>query len=77
MVTVTPAGADRVRVDGWVAPGGGVTVELRIVDQTLTVIADADGRFVIEDVPHGLAQFIVRPPQGAGHPPVITPSIEL
>ncbi|MDT4927672.1 MAG: hypothetical protein QOF92_539 [Pseudonocardiales bacterium] len=77
MVTITPAGADRVRIDGWAAPGGGVTVELRIVDETLTVTADADGRFVFEDVPHGLAQFIVRPPEGAGHPAVITPSIEL
>jgi ABC-type Na+ efflux pump permease subunit len=43
MVTITPAGADRVRIDGWAAPGGGVTVELRIVDETLTVTADADG----------------------------------
>lgn len=77
MVTITSMGADRVRVDGWAAPGGGVTVELRIVDRTLTVTADADGRFVFEDVPHGLAQFIVRPPEGVSHPPVITPSIEL
>lgn len=77
MVTITSTGADRVRVDGWAAPGGGVTVELRIVDRTLTATADADGRFVFEDVPHGLAQFIVRPPEGVSHPPVITPSIEL
>jgi hypothetical protein len=77
MVTVAPSGPDRVRVDGWVAPGGGVTVELRIVDRTLRVIADSDGRFVFDDVPHGLAQFIVRPPAGTGLPSVITPSIEL
>lgn len=77
MVTITATGADRVRVDGWAAPGGGVTIELRIVDRTLTATADGDGRFVFDDVPHGLAQFIVRPPEGVGHPPVITPSIEL
>ena len=29
MVTITPSGPDRVRIDGWVAPGGGVVVELR------------------------------------------------
>jgi hypothetical protein len=76
MVTVTPSGQDRVRVDGWVAPGGGVTVELRIVDRTLSTTADSDGRFVFDDVPHGLGQFIVRPTQ-SGQPSVITPSIEL
>lgn len=76
MVTITPAAPDRVRIDGWVAPGGGVQVELRIVHETLTTTADADGRFVFEDVPRGLAQFTLRAPNGADHP-VITPSIEI
>ena len=77
MVTITPAGADRVRLDGWAAPGGGVHVELRLAGETRTTTADSDGRFVFEDVPRGLAQFVVRPPDGVGHPPVVTPSIEL
>ena len=29
MITMTALSADRVRVDGWIAPGGGVDVELR------------------------------------------------
>ena len=77
MVTISPAGVDRVRLDGWVAPGGGVTVELRTRRETRSVTADADGRFVFEDVPRGLAQFIVRHPSGSTLPPVLTPSIEL
>ena len=75
MVTITLIAADRVRIDGWIAPGDGVLVELRIVHETRTATADADGRFVFDDVPRGLAQFTLRAPQGAG--PVITPSIEI
>jgi hypothetical protein len=74
MVTITPSGPDHVRVDGWIAPGGGVGVELRIVDDLLRTEADDDGRFVFENVPHGLAQFFLR---RAGEQPVVTPSITL
>jgi hypothetical protein len=77
MVTITPSTADRVRIDGWVAPGGGVSVELRLVDDRLATTADADGRFVFEDVPRGLAQFVLRMPGTSPHPPVVTPSITL
>jgi hypothetical protein len=77
MVTITPVNADRVRIDGWVAPGGDVVVELRIVHDTLVVTADSDGRFVFDDVAHGLVQFLIRPPEGVGHPPVVTPSIQI
>jgi hypothetical protein len=77
MVTITPSGPDRVRLDGWVAPGGGVAVELRVVGGALHAVADADGRFVFDDVPRGLAQFVLRPPDPGAHPAVITPSIEL
>ena len=77
MITVTPTSADRVRIDGWIAPGGGVAVELRGVDGSRQTTADADGRFVFEDVAKGLAQFVLRPPgDGAGRP-VVTPSIEI
>ena len=76
MITVTPLSADLVRVDGWVAPGGGVGVELRTGDEVLTTTADPDGRFVFEEVPRGYARFVLRPPTGGAHP-VVTPSIEL
>jgi hypothetical protein len=77
MVTIRPIGAQRVRIDGWAAPGAGLGVELRIVGGLLRTEADSDGRFVFEDVPRGLAQFVLRAPQEALRPPVITPSIEL
>ncbi len=77
MVTISPSGPDRVRIDGWVAPGGGVGVELRVVGDRLHTVADADGRFVFDDVPRGLAQFVLRAPVEGVHPPVITPSLEL
>jgi hypothetical protein len=77
MVTITLTSADRVRIDGWAAPGEGVEVELRIVGTALHTTADADGRFVFDGVPRGLAQFILRPPAGSAQAPVITPSIEI
>ncbi len=43
-------------------PGRGVDVELRIGDGRSRTTADDDGRFVFEDVPHGLARFVLRPP---------------
>jgi hypothetical protein len=77
MVTITPMSADRVRVDGWAAPGAGVQVELRLVGGSEHTVADDDGRFVFDDVPRGLAQFLLRPPPGDAHSPVVTPSIEI
>jgi hypothetical protein len=77
MVTIAPDGPDRVRIDGWIAPGGNVTVELRTEEGRRQVVADADGRFVFTDVPHGLAQFVLRAPGEPAAAPVVTPSIEL
>lgn len=76
MVTITPTSPDRARIDGWVAPGGGVRVELRVIDRSLDAIADGDGRFVFDDVPRGLVQFVLRAPTGDAKP-VVTPSIEI
>lgn len=78
MITVTPAGVERVRIDGWAAPGAGLLVELRIVGDRLQTTADADGRFVFDDVPKGLAQFLLRPPSGSGEATaVVTPSMQI
>jgi hypothetical protein len=76
MVTVSVSSGDRVRIDGWAAPGAGLAVELRVGEQTLHAIADDDGRFVFDDVARGLAQFVLRP-SPAGARPVVTPSIEI
>jgi hypothetical protein len=77
MVTITRTSADRVRVDGWVAPGMPVSVELRVVDNTLSTSADDDGRFVFVDVPRGFGQFLLHPPRETDQSTVITPSIEM
>jgi hypothetical protein len=67
--------ADRVRIDGWIAPGAGVTVELRVAGEQRSTTADEDGRFVFDDVPQGLAQFVLRAPSDAR--PVVTPPIQI
>lgn len=77
MVTITSAGVDRVRIDGWVDPGAGIDIELRLPSESVHTVADADGRFVFDDVPRGLAQFVLRRDGSAGRRAVFTPSIEL
>jgi hypothetical protein len=77
MVTITQLSADRVRIDGWVAPGAGVTVELRLVDANRQTTADEDGRFVFDDIPSGMAQFVVRSAGEESQSVVITPALEL
>jgi len=76
MITISPLSAELARIDGWVAPGGGATVELRTANERMERTADADGRFVFENAPRGLGQFVVRLSGTDPHPPVITPSIE-
>jgi hypothetical protein len=39
--------------------------------------ADEDGRFVFEEVPRGLAQFLLRPAAGGAQSLVITPAITI
>ena len=73
-IAASQVDSDTVRIDGWSAPGGGTQVELRLQTETRTTVADEDGRFVFDGVPHGMAQFLLRPPDGT---PVITPSLQL
>ncbi|MGX7681128.1 carboxypeptidase regulatory-like domain-containing protein [Jatrophihabitans sp. DSM 45814] len=77
MVTVTAAGPDRVRIDGWCAPGSGVSVELRQVSASVELQADEDGRFVFDDISHGLTRFVIRAPEPSNRAPVITPAVEI
>jgi hypothetical protein len=76
MITISQVSADRVRIDGWIAPGAHAQVDLRLEDGVSSQTADADGRFVFDDVTRGLAQFVVRTDGDEGRP-VITPSIEI
>lgn len=59
MIRVSPAGYDRVRVDGWIAPPLGYSVELRTRSSSLTTDADDQGRFAFAELPHGLIQLVV------------------
>ena len=78
MVTITPLSAVAVRLDGWIAPGGPIEIELRLRSGSRHTTADEDGRFSFDDVPRELAQFVVRP-SDANSPSstVVTPSLEL
>jgi hypothetical protein len=81
LLRVADAGDDRVRLDGWLAPATSAEVVLRSPGGAAdrTVGTDVEGRFVVEGLPHGLVQLVVRPgatsDPGAG--PVVTPTFEL
>ncbi|MGN6605574.1 MAG: carboxypeptidase regulatory-like domain-containing protein [Jatrophihabitans sp.] len=77
MVTISPESAETVRIDGWIAPGAGVAVELRGSGQTLHTVADEDGRFVLDGVARGMVQLVLRPPAETGLSAVVTPSLEV
>ncbi|MGI3781999.1 MAG: hypothetical protein ACRYG2_14620, partial [Janthinobacterium lividum] len=73
MVTLTDAPDGTVRVDGWIAPGAAMRVEVLLEGSRLEVESDDDGRFVLESVPKGLATFALHP----GGRTVLSPAIEL
>jgi hypothetical protein len=77
MVTLTAQPDDTVRVDGWATPGAGIRVELMLPDGPRETYADDDGRFVFEDVPRGLAKFVMHVPRGEEFSTVLSPTIEL
>jgi hypothetical protein len=77
MITISPDGPERVRIDGWAAPGAALHVELHQGSDVRETAADEDGRFVFADIPHGLTHFVLRPPTPADHPPVMTPNVEI
>jgi hypothetical protein len=76
MVTITPEGEDSVRIDGWAAPGADIRVEVLLAHGTRETYADADGRFVFEQVPTGLAKFALHPADGESTT-VVSPTMEL
>jgi hypothetical protein len=79
MVTIVDRPDGLVRLDGWLAPAAPLRVELRFPEPApaRSLIADETGRFVFDEVPHGLAQLLVHPPEGATGPGVVTPSLAL
>jgi len=67
---------DRVRVDGWVTTGG-AQIEAVTTEGSATAISDANGRFVLDDLPHGPVHFVVTDPGNHDVRPVITPTIQI
>ncbi len=75
-VNISSDGPDRIRIDGWIAPGGSGVVELHQGSLVRQVPADEDGRFVFTDVEHALTRFLIRP-QSVDGLPVATPAVEI
>lgn len=80
MISVSARDEHAVRVDGWLAPPGDHLVELRCGEGAHVVRADDQGRFVLDVVPRGLSQLVVR--QGLDDPAqatilAVTPSLIL
>jgi hypothetical protein len=79
MITVSPEAERGARLDGWLVPAGRdparpTVVELRTAEMTLTVTVDAEGRFVLADVPPGLVRLSVRTNGPGGESPMVTPA---
>jgi hypothetical protein len=76
MVTVTEAGAGRLRVDGWLAPPGPLRVELRRAADSDVTVADEAGRFAFPAIQPGLVQLLVF--RDDPHAPwIVTPTVQL
>ena len=70
------AEAGRVRVDGWAAPAGELSVELHQGGDVTSTTSDADGRFSFSDIERGPARLVLRRPSEPTVP-IVTPQIEL
>jgi hypothetical protein len=78
MVTANESDTEgRVRVDGWVTVPSS-TVEAVTSEGARHAISDANGRFVMDDLPHGPIHFVIRTaPDDEAVRPVITPTIQI
>ncbi len=80
MVSASPSDQDdtdaRVRVDGWVTSPG-AQVEAVTAEGSRSAIADANVRFVLDDLPHGPVHFVITDPDNEDVRPVITPTIQI
>ena len=86
MITIVDVGDDHVRLDGWLAPAARRRVELRVAEPSVdgsrarVVTTEDTGRFVFDDVGHGLVQLLVRAVEQTDDEPVptvVTPSLLL
>jgi hypothetical protein len=80
MVTLSGQHPQGRRIDGWIAPGAALRIELRTPRGVQQTMADQTGRFSLSDVPPGLVQLVIHPTEGAAVAltrPVVTPAIQL
>jgi len=75
MVNVSPEPGGTIRLDGWLTPPAEHPIEVRTSSGPLTTTSDAEGRFAVSGVPHGMVQVLVRT-VGRSRT-VSTPAIEL
>jgi len=75
MVNVRPNKDGTIRLDGWLTPPASHPIELRTSNGPVMTTSDDGGRFVVDGVPHGMTQLIVRPSSQARA--VSTPTISL
>ena len=75
MVNVSPEQGGTIRLDGWLTPPADHPIEVRTCCGPLTTTSDAEGRFAVSGVPHGMVQVLVRT-VGRSRT-VSTPAIEL
>jgi hypothetical protein len=86
MITIVDQSDEHVRLDGWLAPAGRLSVELRVagpsVDEASSrvVTTEDTGRFVFDEVGRGMVQLLVRHVEQSDDrpaPTVVTPSLLL
>jgi hypothetical protein len=75
MVNVSPEPGGSIRLDGWLTPPAEHPIEVRTANGPLTTTSDAEGRFAVSGVPHGMVQVLVRTLGRAKT--VSTPALEL
>jgi hypothetical protein len=86
MITIVEVGDERLRLDGWLAPAERRRVELRVAEPSVdggssrVVTTEDTGRFVFDDLGHGVVQLLVRPVEQRDDQSaltVVTPSLLL
>ena len=75
MVNVSPEPGGTIRLDGWLTPPAEHPIEVRTAEGPKATSSDAEGRFAVAGVPHGMVQVLVRT-LGRSRT-VSTPAVEL
>ena len=78
MLAVAGLDTDGRRIDGWVAPASAARVVAHTATGDRETVADATGRFVLENVPAGMLRLVFYPVTDDGtDTPFITPTVEV